>query len=128
MRKRKIKRQFKNFRIYKDLYGKPCKSDWMGKVVFLIQMLVTFSGRCNRFFWDIRLKILMLPNFNMLFQRLPTKFFKSERFSRLPKVDHVTTVVKETEREGREENGLLSDEIFDCALGYRVFFSFFKRY
>ena len=65
----------------------------------------------------------------MLFQRLPTKFFKSELFSRLPKVDHVTTVVKETEREGRggegrEENGLLSDGIFDCALGYRVFSSF----
>ena len=70
----------------------------------------------------------MLPNFNMHFQRLPTKFFKRELFSRLPKVDHVITVVKETEREGREENGLLSDEIFDCALGYRVFFSFFKRY
>ena len=34
------------------------------------------------------------------------------------------TVVKETEREGREENGLLSDGIFDCALGYRVFSSF----
>ena len=41
----------------------------------------------------------------MLFQRLPTKFFKSELFSRLPKVDHVTTVVKETEREGRGGEG-----------------------
>ena len=50
MRKRKIKRQFKNFRIYKDLYGKPCKRHWMAKVVLLIQMLVTFSGRCNRYF------------------------------------------------------------------------------
>ena len=66
----------------------------------------------------------MLPNFKMLFQRLPTKFFKSELFSRLPKVDHVITVVKETEREGREENGLLSDGIFDCAKGYEVFSSF----
>ena len=53
----------------------------------------------------------------MLFQLVLTKFFKSELFSclpkvnhvikscelfsRLPKVDHVTTVVKETEREGR---------------------------
>ena len=54
----------------------------------------------------------------MHFQRLPTKFFKRELFSRLPKVDHVITVVKETEREGREENGLLSDGIFDCARGY----------
>ena len=41
MRKRKIKRlQFKNFRIYKDLYGKPCKRNWVAKVVFLIQMLL----------------------------------------------------------------------------------------
>ena len=89
---------------------------------------LTFSGRSNRYFWDIRLKILMLPNFNMLFQLVPTEFFKSELFSRLPQVDHVTTVVKETEREGRarEENGLLSDGIFDCALGYRVFSSFWS--
>ena len=60
----------------------------------------------------------------MLFQRLPTKFFKSELFSRLPKVDHVITVVKETDREGREKSGLLSDRIFDCAQGYEVFSSF----
>ena len=50
MRKKKITRQFKNFRIYKDLYGKPCKGDWMAKVVFLIQMLQTFGGRGNRYF------------------------------------------------------------------------------
>ena len=37
MHQRKIKRQFKNSRIYKDLYGKPCKRDWVAKVVFLIQ-------------------------------------------------------------------------------------------
>ena len=39
----------------------------------------------------------------MLFQLVPSKFFKSELFSRLPKVDHVATVVKdqETDREGR---------------------------
>ena len=29
MRKGTILRQFKNSRIYKDLYGKPCKRDWM---------------------------------------------------------------------------------------------------
>ena len=40
MRKKKITRQL-NFRIYKDLYGKPCKRDWVEKVVFLIQMLLT---------------------------------------------------------------------------------------
>ena len=27
-------------RIYKDLYGKPCKRNWVAKVVFLIQMLL----------------------------------------------------------------------------------------
>ena len=101
MRKRKIKGQFKIFRIYKASDGKPCKRDWVAKVVLLTQMLLTFSGRCNRYFWEIQLKILMFPNFNMLFQPVPSKFFKSELFSRLPQVDHVTTVVKETEREGR---------------------------
>ena len=40
MRKRKIKRQFKNFRIYKDLYGKLCKRNWVAIVVFLKQMLL----------------------------------------------------------------------------------------
>ena len=72
-----------------ELYGKSCKRDWMAKVVYLIQMLPTFGGRCNRYFWDIRLKILRLPNFNMLFQLVLTKFFKSELFSCLAKVGHV---------------------------------------
>ena len=40
MRKRKIKQQFKNFRIYKDLYGKLCKRNWVAKVVFLKQMFL----------------------------------------------------------------------------------------
>ena len=84
MRKRKIKRQFKNFRIYKDLYGKPCKRDWVAKVVFLIQMLLTFGGRYNRSFWDTRLKMLRLLNFNMLFQLVLTNFFKIELLSCLP--------------------------------------------
>ena len=44
-------------------------------------MLLTFGGRCNRYFWDIRLKILRLPKFNMLFQLVLTKVFKSELFS-----------------------------------------------
>ena len=42
--------QFGNFKIYKDLYGKPFKRDWMAKVVFLIQILLTFGGHCNRYF------------------------------------------------------------------------------
>ena len=80
MRKKKITRQFKNFRIYKDLYGNPCKGDWMAKVVFLIQMLQTFGGRYNRYFRDIRLKILRLANFNMLVQLVLTNFSKANCF------------------------------------------------
>ena len=62
---------FENFEIYKDMYGRPCKRDWMAKVVFLIQMFLTLGGHCNLYFWDIRLKILKLPNFNMLFLSFP---------------------------------------------------------
>ena len=59
---------FENFQIYKDLYsGKPCKPD------SVIQKLLTFGGRCNRYLWDIRLKMLRLPNFDMLFQLVLTK-------------------------------------------------------
>ena len=65
------------------------------KVVFLIPLLLTFGGCCSRYFWDIRLKTLRLPNFNMFFQLVLTKFFKSELFSCLPKVDHVIKSCKE---------------------------------
>ena len=62
--KKAKKRQLKIFRIYKDLNRKPCKRNWVAKVVFLIQMLlIAFDGRCNPCFWDIRLKILRWPNF-----------------------------------------------------------------
>ena len=62
----------------------------MAKVVsHTVQMLPTFGCRCNRCLWDIRLKILRLPEFNMLFQPVLTKFFKNELFSCLPKVDHM---------------------------------------
>ena len=77
------------------MYGKPRKGDGIAKVVFLIQLLLTFGGRCNRYFWDIRLKILRLPNFNILFQLVLSKFFKSKLFSCLPKVDHVIKWCKE---------------------------------
>ena len=54
---------------------------WLGgKVVFLIQMLLIFGGRCNRYYWDIRLKILRLLNFNMLFQLVLQKFSKANCF------------------------------------------------
>ena len=63
---------------------------WLGgKSCFLIWMLQTFDSRFSSYFWDTRLKILMLLNFNMFFQLVLTKFFKSELFSCLPKVDHV---------------------------------------
>ena len=71
------------------------RRDWMAKVVYLIQMLPTFGGRCNRYFWDIRLEILSLPNFNMLFQLVLTRVFKSELFSCLPKVGHMIKSCKE---------------------------------
>ena len=74
---------------------KPCKRDWVAKVVFLIQMLPTFGSRCNRSFWDIRLKILRLPIFNVLFQLVITKCFKRELSLCLPKVDQVIKSCKE---------------------------------
>ena len=64
----KFSKQFKNFKIYKELFEKPWKRDWVAKVVFLIEVLLTFGGRYNCFFWDTRMKILRLLNFNMLFQ------------------------------------------------------------
>ena len=77
------------------MYGKLCKRDWKAKVVFLTQMLLTFGGRCNRYFWDMRLKMLRLPNFNMRSQLVLTKFFKSELFSCLLKVDHMIKSCRE---------------------------------
>ena len=61
----------------------------MARVVFLIQILLIFGCRCDRYFWDIGLKIYRLPTFNILFQLVQTQFFKSELFSCLPKDDHV---------------------------------------
>ena len=67
---------------------------WQKLFFSIIQMLLTFGGRYSRYFWDIRLKILRLPNFNILFQLVLLKFFKSELFSCIPKVDHVITVMQ----------------------------------
>ena len=39
--------------------------------------------------FEIWLKVYRSPNFNMLFQLMLTKFFKSELFLYLPKVGHV---------------------------------------
>ena len=78
-------------KIYKDLCGKPFKRDWVTKVGFshTNSSNFRFGGRCNRYFWDTRLKMYRLPNFNLLFQFMLTKFLKSELFSCLSKVDQV---------------------------------------
>ena len=33
------------------MYGKPLKLDWVARVIFLIQIPLTFSGHCNRPIW-----------------------------------------------------------------------------
>ena len=80
----------------------------MAKAVFLIQMLQTFGGLCNRYFRAIRLKILRLAIFNLLFQLVLSKFFKSELFSCLPKVDHVIKSCKEPIFEKKMKINLLA--------------------
>ena len=64
-----------NFEIYKELYGKPLKHDWVARVVSPIQILLIFGRCCNHYSWDIWLKIDRLPNFKMLFQFLLTTFY-----------------------------------------------------
>ena len=54
------------------------------------RIFMEYHSSVNHHFWDIQLEIYMLPNFNMLFQLVLTKIFKSELFSCLSKVDHVT--------------------------------------
>ena len=84
--------QFENFEIYKDLYGKPLKPDRVTKVVFLMRTSFQFSTAVAISTFEIlhkRLKIFRLPNFNILFQLVLTKFFKSKLSSCLLKVDHM---------------------------------------
>ena len=73
--------QFENFEIYKDLYGKPLKPDRVTKVVFLMHTSFQFSTAVAISTFEIlhkRLKIFRLPNFNILFQLVLTKLFKSK--------------------------------------------------
>ena len=65
-------------------------------------------GRCNRFFWDIRLKIYRLLNFNMLFHFLRTEFSKSKLFSCSQKFDHDTNYCKRPIRFFKRRFRLLS--------------------
>ena len=70
---------------------------WVSDIIYtsfciytqILLSLLIFGGHCNRYFWDVRLKIDRLPNFNMFFQLVLTKCFKSELFLCLPKVDYV---------------------------------------
>ena len=55
----------------------------------------TNASNFRRLLQSLRQKILRLPNFNMLFQLVLTKFFKSELFSCLPKVNRVIKSCKE---------------------------------
>ena len=50
MLKEIFSQQFENFKIYKDLYRKPFKRDWMAKVVFLIKILLIFCSHCKGYF------------------------------------------------------------------------------
>ena len=67
-------------RFYKDLYGKPLKSDWVARVVFLKQILLFLGRHCSCSFWDIRLKIHSSLNINLLFQFLLENFQKQTIF------------------------------------------------
>ena len=49
----------------------------------LTQILLIFGGRCNHYFWDMRLKIHRLLNFNMLFQFLLKKKFPQAKYFRV---------------------------------------------
>ena len=37
---------------------------WLARVCFSLTIFLIFGGRCNRFFWEIRLKIYRWLNFN----------------------------------------------------------------
>ena len=81
--------QFENFEIYKDLSGHPLKPD---RFFFLMHTSFQFSTTVAISTFEIFhkwLKIYRLPNFNMLFQLVLTKFFKSKLSSCLLKVDHM---------------------------------------
>ena len=85
---------------------------WQKLFFSCIQMLQTFGGRGNRYFWDIRLKILRIAIFNLLFQLVLRKVFKSELCSCLPKVDHVIKSCKELEWIERRFEPVMRKEIF----------------
>ena len=61
---------FENFEITRICMENRASVTGGQKVFFwLIQMLPTFDGHCNRYFWVIRLKILRIPNLNTVNSR-----------------------------------------------------------
>lgn len=84
MHKERFYDSFENFRIYKDLYGKPCKYDWVAHVFFSYTNASNFRLPLSLLL--IWLKIVRLHNFNVLFQPGLTNLFESELFSCLQKL------------------------------------------
>ena len=77
----------------------------------LTQILLIFGGRCNHYFWDMRLKIhRLLINFNMHFQFLLTKFSKSKVFRVYRKLITWPTIAKSLPQDWKvnASNGLYS--------------------
>lgn len=68
MRKEIFHDSFKNFKITRICVENHASVTGWQKLLYLIQILPTFGGHCNRDFWDLRLKILRLPYFNILFE------------------------------------------------------------
>ena len=94
MLKKIFHKSFENFgitRICMETY----KRDWMAKVVFFHTNASNFRRPLQLLLLIHTTEILGLHIFNMLFQLTLTKFFKSELFSFLPKVDHVFESFKE---------------------------------
>ena len=59
--------------------------------LFFRHILFIFRSRCNRYFWDMRLKIYALRYSNTLFQFLLTKFSKGELWPSMAKGKEVST-------------------------------------
>ena len=65
-----------------DSYGTPLKGDWVTRVAFPIQTLLTFATVAIVTFLILRCtaEIYRLPNFKMLFHLVLTNFLKKKLF------------------------------------------------
>ena len=84
-----IKRRFEPYNAFKTVWKFPSLQGfiwkttqaWLGgKSCF---SLLIFGGYCDRYFWDIRLEIDRLPNFNMVFKFLLTIFEDANCFQEI---------------------------------------------